>query len=143
MTFFRHFPTKESPLVDDPYDPLISEAVSRQPATLDPLTRAVRGIQGAWRSIPEPSGEEVRSRLRIVAQTPSLTASLTRASAATQAAIADALTVPGTSSRDALIASAAVMAALNAALLSWCVSDDGPPGEAIEAAMRVLEHRGG
>ena len=32
MTFFRHFPSKASLLVDDPYDPLIGAAIHRQPS---------------------------------------------------------------------------------------------------------------
>ena len=31
MTFFRHFPTKESVLLEDPYDPVIGRAVAEQP----------------------------------------------------------------------------------------------------------------
>ena len=143
MTFFRHFPAKDSLLVDDPYDPVLGEAISHQPMHLDPLTRASRGIRAAWRSLPEPSGDEVRSRLRIVAQTPTLRASLTRGSAATEAVIADALTAPGTSRRNALIAAAAVMGALNTALLEWSVTDAGALGSAIDAALDILEDRRG
>ena len=69
MTFFRHFRAKASLLVDDPYDPVIGAAIRRQPAGLDPITRAARGIRSAWRQLPPPSVEEVRVRLRIVAQT--------------------------------------------------------------------------
>ena len=29
MTFFRHFPTKESVVLDDPYDPVIAERVAK------------------------------------------------------------------------------------------------------------------
>src|SRR5665648_501600 len=52
MTFFRHFPTKESVLVEDPYDPLIAEAVRAQPTDLPPLERVRRGLLGAWSAVP-------------------------------------------------------------------------------------------
>lgn len=141
MTFFRHFASKDGPLVDDAYDPVIGQEVSKQPKHMDPITRAARGIQMAWRSVPEISGEEVRTRLRIVAETPTLRASMARGSAATEATIADALTVPGTPRRDAVIAAAAVIAALNAALLDWSRTDDVPLGSAIVAALAVLQDR--
>ncbi|ELB86966.1 TetR family transcriptional regulator [Rhodococcus wratislaviensis IFP 2016] len=31
MTFFRHFPSKDAVLLEDPYDPVIGAAVARQP----------------------------------------------------------------------------------------------------------------
>src|SRR5674476_410190 len=54
MTFFRHFPTKESVLVEDPHDPLIAEAVRAQPTDLPPLERVRRGLLGAWSAVPPP-----------------------------------------------------------------------------------------
>ena len=47
MTFFRYFPSKDSVLVADPYDPLIAAAITRQPAELSPLAAAIGAIAGA------------------------------------------------------------------------------------------------
>ncbi|MFH8250240.1 helix-turn-helix domain-containing protein [Microbacterium sp. B2969] len=44
MTFFRHFSTKESLLLDDPYDPMLVEAIGGQPIGLLPFTRGLRGV---------------------------------------------------------------------------------------------------
>ncbi|NIK59231.1 helix-turn-helix domain-containing protein [Kribbella shirazensis] len=141
MTFFRHFPGKASLLVDDPYDPVIGVAICQQPAGLDPITRAARGVRSAWRQLPQPAVGEVRLRLRIVAQTPALRASIAGGTAATEAVIVDALTGGGTRREDALIAAAAVMAALNTALLEWSLTDSDDLGQAIETALDVLEAR--
>jgi AcrR family transcriptional regulator len=143
MTFFRHFPGKASLLVDDPYDPVIGAAIHRQPSDLDPISRAARGIRSAWRQLAPPSVQEVRVRLRIVAQTPALRASIAGGTAATEAVIADALTSGKTSLREALIAAGAVMGALNTALLEWSLTDDDDLGAAIETALDVLEDRRG
>lgn len=143
MTFFRHFPGKASLLVDDPYDPVIGVAIRQQPADPDPITRAARGIRAAWRQLPQPSVEDVRTRLRIVAQTPALRASIAGGTAATEAVIVDALTNGGTRREEAVIAAAAVMGALNTALLEWSLSDSGDLGPAIETALDVLEARRG
>ena len=143
MTFFRHFPGKASVLVDDPYDPVIGVAIRRQPPGLDPISRAARGIRSAWQQLPQPSVEQVRTRLRIVAKTPTLRASIAGGTAATEAVIADALTSDGTSRREALIAAGAVMGALNTALLEWSLTDGDDLGKAIETALDLLEDRRG
>jgi len=143
MTFFRHFPSKASLLVDDPYDPVIGAAIRSQPDGLDPITRAARGVRAAWREIPAPAVTEVRVRLRIVAATPALRASMVGGTAATETVITDALTSADVDRRTALIAAAAVMGALNAALLEWSQTDIDDLGQAIDAALRVLEDRRG
>jgi len=51
MTFFRHLPTKESVVLDDPYDPVIAEWVAAQPVTLPPLERVRRGLVQAWAGV--------------------------------------------------------------------------------------------
>jgi AcrR family transcriptional regulator len=143
MTFFRHFPAKASLLVDDPYDPVIGAAIRRQPSSLDPISRAAQGIRSAWRQLPPPSVEEARVRLRIVARTPALRASIAGGTAATEAVIADALTSGKTGRSEALIAAGAVMGALNTALLEWSLTDGDDLGQAIETALDVLADRRG
>jgi AcrR family transcriptional regulator len=143
MTFFRHFPTKASLLVDDPYDPAIGAAIRRQPSDLAPISRAARGIRSAWRQVPSPSVDEVRGRLRIIAQTPSLRSSIAGATAETEAVIADALAEGATSRPEASIAAGAVMGALNTALLEWSLTDNDELGQAIETALDILEGRSG
>ena len=138
MTLFRHFPTKASLLVDDPYDPLIAEAVSRRPESESPMVAAVRGIRDAWRDVPEPAAAAVRERLRIVAGTPSLAGALAAGSRATEDAISGALTERGTASPDARIVAAAVVAGLNASLLDWAVGAEPELGTALEHVFRVL-----
>ena len=138
MTFFRHFPSKDAVLLSDPYDPLIADAILRMPSTSSPLTAAIGGIATAWRSVEPPVSADVRERLRVVSQTPSLRAAIAKNSAATEAAIASALVTRGTPATDARIAASATMGALNAALLEWADGDDPDLGTAIAAAVRVL-----
>jgi AcrR family transcriptional regulator len=138
MTFFRHFPSKDAVLVADPYDPLIAEAIRRQPEGLPPVTAVIGGIAEAWSAVPAPASEEVRERLRIVSRTPSLRGALARNSMATEAAITAALIARGADATDARIASAATLGALNAALLDWADGENAELGTAIDAALRVL-----
>ena len=119
MTFFRHFPTKDRVLLDDPYDAELIHAVAARPAWEAPLSRTVNGLRSAWAAVPEPAVEVVRRRIRIVARTPALRAAVGRNNLRTE----DALTVNSsptvaTASRRVLRASA-VLAALTPALLWW------------------------
>ena len=138
MTFFRYFPSKDSVLLADPYDPLIADAIARQPLHISPISAAVGAIAEGWRSVPPPASSEVRDRLRIVSRTPSLRGAIARNNAATEAAISGALVTRGVSASDARIAAAATMGALTAALLEWADGEDPDLGSAIEAALRVL-----
>ncbi len=138
MTFFRHFPSKDAVLIADPYDPLIADAVRRQPASRSALLAAIAGIADAWTSVPSPLSADVRERLRVISRTPSLRGALARNSAETEAAIAGALLDRGTTASDARIAASATVGALNAALLDWADGDEPDLGTAIHAALRVL-----
>jgi AcrR family transcriptional regulator len=137
MTFYRHFGTKDAVLVDDPYDPLIADAVRNVDAPTA-LASAAAGVLTAWRAVPEPAVEIVRDRLRLVARTPSLRGAMAVASRGTEDAIAAALEARGETRLDARIASAATVAALNAALIAWADAPPTPLVTAIEAAARVL-----
>jgi AcrR family transcriptional regulator len=139
MTFFRHFPSKDAVLIADPYDPLIAEAIMRQPAHLSPLAAAIGAISDGWKAVPPPASTEVRDRLRIVSRTPSLRGAIARNNAVTEEAIAGALTARGVPASDARIAAAATMGALTAALLNWADGDDPDLGTAIDAALHVLQ----
>jgi len=44
MTFFRHFPTKESVVDTDDYDPMIAELIRARPPAEDPITAIHRAI---------------------------------------------------------------------------------------------------
>ena len=137
---YVHFGTKDAVLVDDPYDPLIAEAVQNATAPT-PLAAAAEGVLSAWRSVPAPAVDIVRDRLRLVARTPSLRGAMAVASRDTEEAIAAALEARGEEAREARIASAATVAALNAALIAWAEGPETPLATAIEAAARVLGAR--
>jgi AcrR family transcriptional regulator len=69
-TFFRYFPTKEEVVLWDAFDPLILDALRRQPAGLRP----VAALRGAFREVlgPLPAAERaaLRERLALVLSIP-------------------------------------------------------------------------
>jgi len=140
MTFFRHFPTKESVILDDPFDPVIGAAVADQNPTLPPLARACRGIRAAWKNIDIPDDHPLRQRLRLAASHPGLRARAWENNHRTEQVIADALTQTGAPPLESQIAAGAVLGALTAALFAWAEGDDSDSlGEAIHIALGMLE----
>ena len=140
MTFFRHFPTKEDAILDDPYDPFIAEAVAAQPADLRPLERVRRGLLGAWESAPEATPEETRARVAIIAAHPRLRARAWQNTQQTESLIVEALTAQGTSRREAVVAAGACLGAVMAALLEWGTESSGAPlGPRILEALSMLD----
>ncbi|MBE1489657.1 TetR/AcrR family transcriptional regulator [Plantactinospora soyae] len=138
MTLYRHFPAKELLVLDDPYDPVIVTAVADQPPSLAPLVRVVNGLRAAWGMLPEPAGEVVRRRVRIVAASPALRAAAIRNNEGTERLITQQLVADGATPLPARVAAVAVLAAITAALFEWSERHDGRLGEAITTALDTL-----
>ncbi len=132
MTFFRHFSSKESVLVEDLFDPAIAVAIAAQPSSAHPLARVVRGLVAAL-SEPEAARElssgGFRDRIQLVAATPSLRGAVWASSANTERAIREALTSSGTPEEQARAAAGAAMGAATTILLNWA-SGPGTVGAA-------------
>lgn len=138
MTLFRHFPSKEALLLDDPFDLRIAEAVRARPADEHPMTAVVEGIRQAWSGIADTEFAGLRQRLRIIASAKGLAGALERSSSATIDAIADALIDRGVPTAAARVVPAAVIAGLSVALLDWAQSETVDLSTAIGAALTAL-----
>lgn len=125
MTFFRHFPTKESVVLDDPYDPLIGEAVARQDVDAPILHRVLLGFLAAASTSELPHDGPTRRRLRLAARHPALRARVWENNRRTEEVVVEALTTTGAPLLDAQVAAGAVLGALTATLLDWAERDDG------------------
>jgi AcrR family transcriptional regulator len=141
MTFFRHFPTKESVVVGDPYDPLIAEAVRQQPANLPAFERVRRGLLAAWSQMPEMAMGETRDRIRLSVSHPGLRAASQESNRATEEIIVAALEDTGVGHLEAIVATGACLGAIMAALVDWGIDPDaGQLGPRIVAALQALPH---
>ncbi len=141
MTFFRHFPSKDKVVLDDPYDPMMSSAIAAQRRNLPVLERVRRGLLAAWIALPEPDNDDQRARVRIIARTPELRAKAWENNAVTRAAIVDVLVSQDVDRLSAEVAAAACLGALEAALLDWGVSSEGTLGERIAMALALLAQK--
>ncbi|MDT0158334.1 helix-turn-helix domain-containing protein [Microbacterium sp. ARD32] len=138
MTLFRHFASKEALLLDDPFDPLIADAVASRPSDEGPVAAVVAAVRDTWTQFDEATLNGLRDRLRIVAATPVLRGAVERNSARSSEAIVSALGARGISHRRARVTAAAVIAALSAALVHWAEYDDTSIAQAIGDALDVL-----
>jgi AcrR family transcriptional regulator len=125
MTFFRHFPAKEDVVLDDPYDEVIVEAVLAQPPALPALERVRRGLAAAWAALPEPTEDETRARVRLIAGHRGLLARSWENNRRTGELIGDALRADGVDPLEAAVAAGACLAALMEAMLLWGTSPEG------------------
>lgn len=138
MTFFRHFPTKESVVVEDLFDPALAAAVAAQSDSMA-LSRAVHGIVAVMSSPQareELSSADFLRRVRLIAETPSLRGAALASSTATQDALYEALVASGSGLEEARAAAGAVMGAATAILLDWAIADR--PQSAVPALKRGL-----
>ncbi len=138
MTFYRHFPTKEAVVLDDPYDPMIGEAVRQQDLALPPIVRVARGVLAAWANSEAPEDEDVRARLRLAAAHPGLRARAWENNHRTEQVVVDALVATDVDVLDARIAAGAVLGALTAALFDWGQRQQGTLEERIVRAVEVV-----
>lgn len=138
MTLFRHFSSKEALLLEDPFDPLLAEAVRARPDHEPAMVALAEGVRQAWAGAQDRAAPEMRARLRIVAATPTLRGAVARSSDDTVTALAGALGDRGVAPAPARVAAGALVAGLGVALLDWAASDQGAPGPALEAALDVL-----
>lgn len=146
MTFFRYFPTKESVVLDDPFDPALAAAVAAASSDLPPLQRACRGLRAVVEHLEFLDQEQVRARVRIGAGSPTLLAGMWANTVATQEAVAQAL-APDKESEPGLperVAAAAAVAALTTAVLAWSLGEDNDSlaGRLVQA-LDVLDPEGG
>ena len=125
MTFYRYFPTKESVVLDDDYDPLIAEMIAAQPRDLPPVERVRRGLGTGMKEVFAADRERLRVRVALILETPSLRAGYFDQNAALVALIADALSrTPGARKRSAptlatRVVAAACAAAMTTAVMVW------------------------
>jgi AcrR family transcriptional regulator len=125
MTFYRYFPSKESVVLDDDYDPLIAEVIAAQPRDLPPVERVRRALGAAMPEVFAADRDRLRVRVGLILATPSLRARYFEQSEALVALIAEALSrtprsrKPSSPTFATRVVAAACAAAMTTAVLIW------------------------
>lgn len=122
MTFFRHFPTKESVVDTDDYDPMIAELIRTRPTDEDPITAVHRAMVQGLAAVLPAARDALLERIRLIMQTPALRARQADNQHATRqlfaAALADRAGLASPTFQLEVLAAAA-LAALTTALVTW------------------------
>ena len=134
MTFFRYFPSKDSVLVDDLHDPLIAGSVLAQDPRATPIEQVRLGLLAAWVTLSDSDEAIVRSRVRLIAGHPRLSAAARQSMQRTEDCVVEALASRGVSPLDSRVAAGACLGALMAAMLHWGATEDRRP---LAAVMRA------
>jgi len=124
MTFYRHFPTKESVVLDDPYDPMIGHAIAAQDTNLPAVDRVRAGLLTVIEHMDDDDGA-VLTRVRLAVSHRGLRARIWENNLRTEEVIVTALVEGGAPRTEAVVAAGAVLGAMTAALIEWA-REDGP-----------------
>jgi AcrR family transcriptional regulator len=122
MTFFRYFPTKESVVDTDDYDPMIAELIRTRPTDEDPITAIHRAmVQGLAAILPD-GRDALLERTRLIMATTALRAHQADNQHATRLLFAAALAARAGLAAPTFaleVLAAAALAALTTALTAW------------------------
>jgi len=145
MTFFRHFPTKESVVLADDYDPLLAAAILARPPDEPPVVAVGRALVAGIRTFGADELDEVAKRTRLIKETPGLRARIWENEYSTQQLIAGALAqragLDGPDLRLTVLA-AATQAALLTAVWTWAEDPAARPlADLMEEAFDILENK--
>lgn len=122
MTFFRNFPTKESVVDTDDYDPMIAALIRARPADEDPITAVQRAMSHGLAAILPEAHDALLARTRLIMQTPALRARQADNLHATRVLFARALADRAGLAEPPFaleVLAAAALAALTTALTAW------------------------
>lgn len=112
MTFFRYFPTKESVVFGDPYDPLFADLIAAQNPSLPALERVRRGLLAGWTAVPKPTADATRAKIRLIAGHPRLAAGIWENNRRTEDLIVSSLAATGVDRVEARVAAGACLGGL-------------------------------
>ncbi len=73
-TFFRYFPSKESVVLEDDYDPLLIESFKKQPADLQPIQALRAAVKEGLSTLSQEERQGVQERMTIIMSIPELRA---------------------------------------------------------------------
>jgi len=127
MTFFRYFPTKESVVENDDYDPLLAGLIRDRPPEERPLTAVRRALHEGLEQVLAADAAAVLARTKLVTTTPALRARAWRNTATTESLFATAIAdrEQRTVHFEHHVVASAITAALVTALTAWAESDGG------------------
>jgi AcrR family transcriptional regulator len=142
MTFFRYFPTKESVVDTDDYDPYIAALIRGRPAAEEPVTAIHHALTEGLTAVLPEGHDVLLERTKLIFSTPALRARQADNQLATRELFAHAvadragLAAP---TYELEVLAAAALAAMATALETWAAGDGADDLVAlVDEAFKVL-----
>ncbi|MEU6708157.1 TetR/AcrR family transcriptional regulator [Streptomyces wuyuanensis] len=125
MTFFRHFPTKESVVESDDYDALIVQLIEQRPPQEHPLTALHHALAEGLAAVYTTDRDALLVRTRLILRTPALRARLWENQHTTEQILTTALAARSGQEPDLplRVFASAALAALTTTLTVWVEGD--------------------
>ncbi len=138
-TVFRYFPTKEDLVLTDEYDTLLAAGIRARPAD-EPMVESIRRVTTeTLGEIATQEGAELLQRIRLIRDVPAIRGRSAEQAARIAALISAALAERAGRPADDLelrVVSAAILAALQEAMLSWAAQS---PTAAPDALIALID----
>jgi AcrR family transcriptional regulator len=141
-TFFRYFPTKESLIFADGFDPVILAAFAAQPPEIGVMDALRSAFRGLFESFTSDQRAEVHDRIALFLSVPSLRAAAFEQFATTMDRLAEAIAARlgrEPSDFDVLIVAGAVVGASMAALAALAVDPEADYVQLVDDALARLQ----
>jgi AcrR family transcriptional regulator len=142
MTFFRYFPTKESVVDSDDYDPFIAGLIRARPAAEGPVTAIHHALTEGLKAVLPTDRDALLERTKLIFATPALRARQADNTYATRELFAGAVAARAGAEAPTYqleVLAAAALAAVTLALETWAAGDGSADlVELVDEAFRVL-----
>jgi AcrR family transcriptional regulator len=141
-TFFRYFPTKESLVFTDDFDPVILAAFAAQPKSLGVMDALRNAFRGLFETLSSDQRSEVHDRIALFLAVPALRAAAFEQFSTTMDRIASAIAERiGREPDDfaVLVVAGAVVGASMAALAALAVDPEADYARLVDDAMAQLQ----
>jgi AcrR family transcriptional regulator len=138
-TFFRYFPTKESLVLSDEFDPIILEAFLAQPTDIPVMSALRNAMRSLFAGLPAEVLAEQRERVSLIVKVPSLRSAMLDQFSETMTLLSRAIAERTNRAADDFAIRVIAGAVIGAAMTILAAMADNPSADMAELMDRALE----
>jgi AcrR family transcriptional regulator len=138
-TFFRYFPTKESLVLSDEFDPIILEAFLAQPTDISVMSALRNAMRSLFAGLSAEALADQRERVNLVVQVPSLRSAMLDQFSETMTVLSRAIAERTDRAADDFVIRVVAGAVIGAAMAILTAMADDPSADIAELMDRAME----
>jgi AcrR family transcriptional regulator len=138
-TFFRYFPTKESLVLSDEFDPIILEAFLAQPNDISVMSALRNAMRSLFAGLSAEALADQRERVNLVVQVPSLRSAMLDQFSETMTVLSRAIAERTDRAADDFVIRVVAGAVIGAAMAILTAMADDPSADIAELMDRAME----